>query len=135
MDLEGSKIIHLGNQVGSAAFDSLKTYWSEMTTLTSSEPASALLLYVATSHRTVSIALVWEKAKDGKLQQQPIYFVSEVLSISKCNMMEMEKIAYTSLMASRKLCHYFEVHKIGVATDRSLNDMFSNLEANARMGK
>ena len=38
-------------------------------------------------------------------------------------------------MASRKLCHYFEAHKIRVATDRSFNDLFSNLEATTRIGK
>jgi hypothetical protein len=51
-----------------AAFDSLKAYLLEMITLTSQEAASALLLYVATSHQAVSVALVQEKAKDGKLQ-------------------------------------------------------------------
>lgn len=29
----------------------------------------------------------------------------------------MEKIAYTVIMASRKLCHYFEAHKVRVLTD------------------
>jgi hypothetical protein len=49
-------------------FDSLKTYLSEMITLTSPEPASTLLLYVVASHNIVSVTLVQEKTKDGKLQ-------------------------------------------------------------------
>jgi hypothetical protein len=106
------------------AFDSLKVYLSQMITLISLDPASALLLYVAASHQAVSIALVQEKAKDGKLQHQPVYFFSKVLSSSKCNITEMEKIAYVVLMASQKLRHYFEAHKIRVATDRSLNNLF-----------
>jgi hypothetical protein len=69
-------------------FDSLKTYLSEMITLTSPDPAFTLLLYIAASHSTISAALVQGKAKDGKLQKQPIYLVSEVLNSSKCNMME-----------------------------------------------
>jgi hypothetical protein len=47
----------------------------------------------------------------------------------------MEKIAYAVLMASRNLQHYFEAHKIRVATYRSLNDLFNNLEATTRIGK
>jgi hypothetical protein len=50
-------------------------------------------------------------------------------------MTEMEKIAYIVLMASRKLCHYFEAHKIRVETDRSLNDLFNNPKATTRIGK
>jgi hypothetical protein len=106
-----------------------------MITLMSSELASALLLYAAESHSAVSADLMQDKAKDEKIQQQSVYFVSEVLSSSKCNMTEMEKMSYVVLMASRKLCHYFEAHKIRVATDRSLNDLFSNPEAIARIGK
>jgi hypothetical protein len=71
-----------------------------MITLTSQEPISALILYVAASHSVVYAALVQEKAKDEKRQHQPVYFVSEVLSSSICNMTEMEKIAYDVLMES-----------------------------------
>jgi hypothetical protein len=41
---------------------------------------------------------------------------------------------YAILMESRELCHYFEVHNIRVPTNRSLGDLFSNLEAFARIG-
>jgi hypothetical protein len=47
----------------------------------------------------------------------------------------MEKIAYAVLMASRKLRHYFEVHKIRVPIDRSLSDLFNNPKASSRIGK
>lgn len=47
----------------------------------------------------------------------------------------MDKIAYAVLMASRKLHHYFEAHKIRVLTDQSVNDMIKNPEASARIGK
>jgi hypothetical protein len=50
-----------------ASFDSLKTYLSEMVTLTRPKPTSALLLYVAASHSAASATLVQEKAKDEKL--------------------------------------------------------------------
>lgn len=92
-------------------------------------------MYVAASYSAVSVALVQEKLKDGKLQQQSVYFASKVLSNSKCNMTEMKKVACTVLMASRKLHHYFETHKIRVPTDRGLNDLFNNPDALARIVK
>jgi hypothetical protein len=50
-------------------------------------------------------------------------------------MTELEKIAYAVIMASRKLRHYFEAHKVWVTTDRGLGDLFINPEASARIAK
>jgi hypothetical protein len=50
-------------------------------------------------------------------------------------MTEMEKVAYAVLMASCKLRHYFEAHKIRVPTDRSLSDLFNNSEDSTGIGK
>jgi hypothetical protein len=85
---------------------------SDLATLTSPDPTLPLLLYIAASHRAISAALVQEKEREGKNQQCPIYYVSEVLTTSKCNMTELEKISYAVIMASRKLRHYFEAFKI-----------------------
>jgi hypothetical protein len=38
-------------------------------------------------------------------------------------------------MASRKLRHYFEAHKVRVTSDRGLGDLFRNSEASARIAK
>jgi hypothetical protein len=94
------------------AFESLKQHISDLATLASPDPALPLLLYTAASHSAVSVALVQEKEKDDKAQQCPVYFVSEVLTCSKCNMTELEKISYVVIMASRKLRHYFEAYKV-----------------------
>jgi hypothetical protein len=65
------------------AFEELKRYLIELTTLTSPSSGAPLLLYVAASHAAFSVALVQEK-KDGQAKRQvPVYFVSEVLSPSK----------------------------------------------------
>jgi hypothetical protein len=64
-----------------------------------------------------------------------MYFIYEFLSNSKRNMTEIEKITHVVLMVSWKVRHYFEAHKIRVPTDRSLNDLFNNLEATTRIGK
>jgi hypothetical protein len=73
-----------------------------------------LLLYVAASHAIVSAALVQEKQDEQSKKQVPVYFVSEVLSPSKRNYTELEKVLYAVLMASRKFRHYFQSHHIVV---------------------
>jgi hypothetical protein len=50
-------------------------------------------------------------------------------------MIGLEKIAYAVIMASRKLRHYFEVHKVRVTTNRGLGDLFRNPEASAKIAK
>jgi hypothetical protein len=64
-----------------------------------------------------------------------VYYVSEVLTTSKCNMTELEKISYAVVMASRKLRHYFEAFKVQVTSDRGLGELFRNPEAFARIAK
>jgi hypothetical protein len=102
-------------QWGSAqqkAFEELKQYLIDLTTLTPPTPGAPLLLYVAASHSAVSAALVQEKLEGQNKKQVPVYFVSEVLSLSKKNYTELEKVLYVVLMASRKLRHYFQAYHI-----------------------
>jgi hypothetical protein len=71
-------------QWGSAqqkAFEELKQYLIDLTTLTPPTPGAPLLLYVEASHSAVSAALVQEKLEGQNTKQVPIYFVSEVLSL------------------------------------------------------
>ena len=90
---------------------------------------------MAASHSAVSAALVQEKL-DGQVKRQaPIYFVSEVLSLSKKNYTELEKILYAVLMASRKLRHYFQAYNIIVPSSQPLKDIMRNREATGRVGK
>jgi hypothetical protein len=83
----------------------------------------------------VSAALVQEQDREGTTRQCPVYYVSEVLTASKCNMTELEKIAYAVVMASRKLRHYFEAFKVRVTSDRGLGELFRNPEALVRIAK
>jgi hypothetical protein len=74
------------------AFEELKQYLIELTTLTPPSSEPPLLLYVAASHVAVSAALVQEK-QDGQAKKQVlVYFISEVLSPSKKNYTELEKV-------------------------------------------
>jgi hypothetical protein len=88
-------------------FEDLKKYLIHLTILTPPSSGALLLLYVAASHAAVSAALVQEKQDEQAKKQVPIYFISEVQSPSKRNYIELEKVMYAVLMASRKLRHYF----------------------------
>ena len=116
------------------AFEELKQYLIDLTTLTPT-PGAPLLLYVAASHSAVSAALVQEKLEGQSKKQAPIYFVSEVLSLSKKNYTELEKVLYAVLMASRKLQHYFQAYNIIVPSSQPLKDIMRNREATGRVGK
>jgi ribonuclease HI len=107
----------------------------ELTTLTPPSSRTPLLLYVVASHAAFSAALVQEK-QDGQIKKQaPVYFVSEVLSPSKKNYTELEKVLYVVLMASRKLRHYFQAYHIIVPSSQSLKDIMRNREATGWVGK
>jgi hypothetical protein len=92
-------------------------------------------LYVAASHAAVSAALVQEK-QDGQAKKKVlVYFVSEVLSPSKRNYTELEKVLYVVLMASKKLQHYFQSYHIIVPSSQPLKDIIRNREVIGRVGK
>jgi hypothetical protein len=71
------------------AFEELKQYLIDLTTLTTPSSETPLLLYMVASHAAVSVVLVQEK-QDGQVKKQaPVYFISEVLSPSKKNYIEL----------------------------------------------
>jgi hypothetical protein len=65
----------------------------------------------------------------------PVYFVFEVLSTSKKNYTELEKVLYAILIASKKLRHYFQAYHIIVPSSQPLKDIIRNREATGRVGK
>jgi hypothetical protein len=55
-----------------------------------------------------------------------MYFVSTVLRDAQERYTMQQKLLYTLLIASRKLCHYFQGHPIKVVTDRPLETILRN---------
>ena len=47
----------------------------------------------------------------------------------------MQKLLYALLITLRKLCHYFERHKITVVIDFPLGDILHNRDATGRISK
>jgi hypothetical protein len=72
--LKSAEVFQRG-PVQQKAFEELKQYLIDLTTLTPPTPGAPLLLYVAASHSAVSAALVQEKLEDQVKKQAPIYFV------------------------------------------------------------
>jgi hypothetical protein len=105
------------------SFEELKQYLIELATLTPPSSGTPLLLYVVASHAAQ------EKQEGQARKQVPVYFVFEVLSASKKNYTEIEKVLYVVLMASRKLQHYFQAYHIIVPSSQPLKDIMRNREA------
>lgn len=119
----------------SRAFDQLKEYLSTNLEISVPDLDAPLLLYLAASGHAVSAVLVVEKEEHGKLQQKPVYYVSEVLTGAKLNYSEIEKIVYALVVASRKLKQYFQAHEIRCPTSHPIAEVLRNKEASTRIAK
>ena len=62
-----------------------------------------------------------DPATRARTIQKPIYYVSEVLHEAKARYLETHKLIYAILIASRKLRHYFQAHRVVVVTLRPGN--------------
>jgi ribonuclease HI len=67
--------------------------------------------------------------------QKPVYYVSEVLHEAKTKYLEMHKLIYAILVASRKLRHYFQAHRVVVVTSYLLKAILHNSNAMGNIAK
>ena len=65
------------------------------------------------SETAVSVALIREEDR----KQHPVYYVSQAFQGAEFRYPKIEKIAFASIVASRKLRQYFQANPILVITD------------------
>jgi len=106
------------------AFEDLKDYLASTSLLSPSKPRKELYLYLAVSLHVVSSALI---RKEGKIQN-PVYNTSKALSRAEGRYPIMEKLAFSLVIATRKLKPYFQAHAINVLTDHPLKKTMNKLK-------
>jgi hypothetical protein len=130
------------------AFQELKQHLTSLPILVAPQPGEPLYLYIAASVEAVSMVLVAERATPGgqgpesleaasgaQTIQKPVYYVSEVLHEAKARYLETHKLLYAVLVASRKLRHYFQAHRVVVVTSFPLRAILHNSNATSNIAK
>jgi hypothetical protein len=67
--------------------------------------------------------------------QKPVYYISEVLHEAKARYLKTHKLIYVVLVASRKLRHYFQAHRVVVVTSYPLKAILHNSNATGNIAK
>jgi hypothetical protein len=130
------------------AFQELKQHIVSLPILVALEPGEPLYLYIAVAAEAVSMVLVVERtaqedqepegsgpAAGVQTVQRPVYYVSEVLHEAKTRYLETHKLLYAVLLASRKLRHYFQAHRVVVVTSFPLRAILHNSNATCNIAK
>jgi hypothetical protein len=130
------------------AFQELKQHLVSLLILVAPETREPLYLYIAAATEAVSMVLVIERtAQEGqepadsgsvtgvRTVQRPVYYVSEVLHEAKARYLETHKLLYAVLVASRKLHHYFQAHRVVVVTSFPLRAILHNSNATGNIAK
>jgi hypothetical protein len=130
------------------AFQESKQHLASLLILVSPEPREPLYLYITAAVEAVTMVLVTERVtQEGQgpeslepaigswTIQKPVYYVSEVLHEAKARYLETHKFLYVVLVASRKLRHYFQAHRVVVVTSFPLRAILHNSNATGNIAK
>jgi hypothetical protein len=125
------------SQRADEAFMDLKRALSTAPILAAPAPREPMMLYIAATPRVISVVIVVERTEEGKELpvQRPVYYLSEVLTLSKQNYPHYQKVAYGVYMAARKLKHYFEEHPITVVSTIPLSEIIGCKDDTGRVAK
>uniref|UniRef100_A0A151UIK1 Retrovirus-related Pol polyprotein from transposon 17.6 n=1 Tax=Cajanus cajan TaxID=3821 RepID=A0A151UIK1_CAJCA len=113
------------------AFGELRKTLTSPPILTKPRTDSPLLVYLWTLDSVVSAVLVQEKCSF----QTPVYFVSRVLQGAEVHYQKIEKLAFTILITTRKLRHYFQSYEIIIRTDYPIRQVLQKPDLAGRMMK
>jgi hypothetical protein len=117
--------------------DKLKATLAHAPILTPPQDGEPLYLYVAATTQVVSAVIVVERAEEGHALpvQRPVYYISEVLSKTKAQYSQVQKLLYAVVLARRKLRHYFESYPVKVVSSFLLGEIIRNPDAAGRLAK
>lgn len=106
-------------------FEALEKELVEPPVLAASTDKEPMLHYIAANSKVVNVAVVIERKEEGigYTIQWPVYFVSEVLTLSKQRYPHWQKLVFVIFMASWKLKHYFQEHRITVVSSAPIGDI------------
>jgi hypothetical protein len=116
--------------------------------LVAPESGESFYLYIEAAAEAVSMVLVVEMtAQEGQEPEglgpptgvrtvhKSVYYVSEVLHEAKTRYLETHKLLYVVLVASRKLRHYFQAHRVVVVTSFPLRAILHNSNTTGNIAK
>ena len=110
-------------------FHELKRYLSNPPLLSPSKEGEDLFLYLAVSLTAVNAALIREENR----LQLPVYYISQAFQGAEARYPRIEKITFALIVASRKLCPYFQANPIIVMMDQPIKRAMNKPEAAGRM--
>ncbi|KFK22473.1 hypothetical protein AALP_AAs51959U000100, partial [Arabis alpina] len=113
------------------AFKQLKEYLATPPILAKPVTGEPLFLYIAVSETTVSAVLVREE----RGEQKPIFYVSKTLTDAETRYPQLEKLALSIVMASRKLRPYFQSHTIVILSTFPLRTVLHSPSQSGRLAK
>ncbi|XP_059428650.1 uncharacterized protein LOC132162426 [Corylus avellana] len=111
------------------AFEQLKRYLVSPPLLSRTIPREVLYLYLAVSPTAVSAALIREEEGVHK----PVYFISRALHGAEERYVQMEKLAFALVIASRKLRPYFKAHTFNVLIEYPLKKVLQKLDLSGQL--
>ena len=119
------------------AFQLLKKTLSTSPVLVAPQEKERLYLYIAATQQVVRTVIVVERPEEESQYgvQRPVYYLSKVLTPSKQQYPQYQKLAYGVYMTSRKLRHYFQDHPITVVCKSLLPNILNNCNATGRIAK
>ena len=82
-----------------------------------------MYLYLAMSNTAISSAL----AREEETVQKPVYYTSQGFPRAEANYPKLDKIAFALVVASRKLCPYFQAYPIIVMTNQRIRKRMNKI--------
>ena len=120
------------NEECDKALTAIKQYLAEPLVLASLEADETLLVYLAVSNVSVSVALFKE---DENRKQRPIFFVSKSLANAETRYSHLEQAALALQVEIKKLRQYFQAHPIVVLTYLPLRSTIHKLDLSGWMAR